>query len=328
MKMKFIPALALASFLVPVLASAQNPTPVPPAAPAPEDTLDRLNSQMEATRAVADRLQAVVAKASPFGPSGPGERSLYVAASTVDEKVQNEIEEDLNIMGHLIEKAVADVSEDRGDRRAMGIRIQTALLGNAAHNLQIDGYGALFEASVPFPLAPTAEEAQADQPKGNTNSAWEEARRELSGGGEGLVPGIAVPPPDQMKYDAAKVEALKTALIDALGNANNMRHLQSTDFITVVVHSGGEQRFNFFSTAGFAGPNKVYASGNRYKTNPSRPGGVPAGGGISTGVSRDSRRSGGESLLTIRVKKSDVDALAKGELKPEDFRKRTLVVIN
>ena len=34
-----------------------------------------------------------------------------------------------------------------------------------------------------------------------------------------------------------------------------------------------------------------------------------------------------ESVLTIRVKKADIDAFAKGKATPDDFRKRATVLI-
>ncbi len=44
----------------------------------------------------------------------------------------------------------------------------------------------------------------------------------------------------------------------------------------------------------------------------------------SRGPSSLGRDSGRGTVLTIRVRKSDLDALAKGDLKPEDFAKQAI----
>jgi hypothetical protein len=296
--------------------------------------LERMRGDAEQMRNDAERMRLKAEQKRVF-KYFDADHSLYVAAGQVDDKVQGEIEEDLNIMGRLIENAIRDVAEDRSDHRAMGIKIRSLPFGNVGRSLQIDGYGALFEASVPFPLVQPPGEPRADKTKETTNSAWEDARRQLSHGPDGFGPdGPPMPPPDRVEYDAAKVEAFKNALIDALGNASHMRHLQAKDFVTVVVRSAeGGPRFVFSPGAGSGGGGGGggSASGNPPSRpeppvdGPGRRGPKPArpdGGAVVPGKGGDS------STMTIRVKKSDVDALAKGDLKPEDFRKRALVVVN
>jgi len=273
---------------------------------------DRMRDEMEKAKSMLDKIH--------FKNAGPSTRSLYVPAAAVDDKVQDEIEEDLTIMGRLIENAIDDVADDRNDRRAMGISIRTLPFGNSSRNLQIEGYGALFEVAVPFPLVPPASDARPDKPKENTSSAWEEARQQLyrsqSPGPD--MAGMPGPPPG-VEYDAGRVEALKETLLKSLGNASNMRHLQSKDFITVVVRSaGGGHLFHTVSMAPRAGQRK----GPDKPEEPENP--KP----LRTVSVKRSAGSGDESVLTIRVKKSDADALAKGDLKLDEFRKRALVVVN
>src|SRR5438067_13785729 len=95
----------------------------------------------------------------------------------------------------------------------------------ASQNLYIEGYGALFFLNVNYPLvAPPQEKKEDAEPKEQTSSEWENARRELyrTPGAEWDLNGpfaktLSGPPAEE--YDADKVEALKRNLIGSLKNA-------------------------------------------------------------------------------------------------------------
>ena len=103
--------------------------------------------------------------------------------------------------------------------------------------------------------------------------------------------------PAVRQYDAKKVEKLDAALLEALKEATNIRNLKPDQSIAVAV-------------LGYRGVvADVYVIGGKAVLK--RSGGVPE-------VQR--------SVLTIHVKKSDVDAFAKGEVTPEEFRGRATVL--
>ena len=99
---------------------------------------------------------------------------------------------------------------------------------------------------------------------------------------------------------------LKNQIIGDLGNARNIRNLKSDDFVTVVVLGGGPQGMAVV----------------RRETRSS--GGRRGGGGT---VDVKGVETGAQSTLTLRAKKSDIDAFAKGKLDAEEFKKKVAVQV-
>ena len=95
------------------------------------------------------------------------------------------------------------------------------------------------------------------------------------------------------EYDADRVEDLKSSMLEALKNASHIRALKANDHVTVVIQVAESVR--------------------------------PDKGGNRADASRKSSRSDsrrGETVMTMRVMKSDVDAFAKGDLDLAGFRKK------
>jgi hypothetical protein len=251
------------------------------------------------------------------------DRGLVICSSGADPKILAEGQEDLTIMGRILEKAFYQVSGDEA-RQAMGIRIFAFGNSEAPRNLLIQGYGAVFMLNVNFPLAGTMENTNAADTKVRTNSPWDETKHELYGGpsAEGNVSGV------RQEYDGARVESLKKILITALKNASNIRNLKSDESVTLVVTSEGGRS-----------PGHAVA---RYEQKLSRIGGGGSagnsGGGGGSGASwkatslvdgsAGSMTSQANSpMLTIRAKKSDIDAFAKDKMNFEEFRNKTAVLL-
>jgi hypothetical protein len=167
-------------------------------------------------------------------------------------------------------------------------------------NLYLDGYGALFMVNVGFPLIPPAAKTGEEKPSGD--SAWEEAKQELYGQGPGMRP--ALPPGEE--FSAEKVTKLKASLLEALKNASNIRGIRPDESVTVCVLGG--------AGAGPVRVRKVARAGG---------GGGTVSGGFGT-VSRIRGPAQG-TVMTIRVKKADVDAYAKGSIDREEFQKRARI---
>ena len=126
-------------------------------------------------------------------------------------------------------------------------------------------------------------------------------------------------------FDQQRVDNLKTQLIEDLANAKNIRNLKSDDYITVVVLGGGARgtvvRREGGAAAGRAGGNGFGGGGGA--------GGRGGGGGGFSHVEVTSAGidSGAQSTMTLRVKKSDVEAFAKGKLDAEAFQKKVSVQV-
>jgi hypothetical protein len=109
-------------------------------------------------------------------------------------------------------------------------------------------------------------------------------------------------------YDENKVSELKDALLEALKNATNIRNLKSDEAITVCVFGGAS-----------SGPRKPKAFAKDSSDDQDRDENELAV------VSRDDGPPARGTIMTIRVKKADVDAFAKSKLNLDDFRKKASV---
>lgn len=249
-------------------------------------------------------------------------RTLVIPQEAADSKAISEVEEDLNVMAHILNKAV---SGDDKVARAMGITLYSRHFGSAPtpENLYVEGHGAIFFLDVNYPLlAPPTKEATTPA-KERTSNEWEQARREISrtspaygamgvGGGEdvfygasgGGLSGSAVP-----AYDADKVEGLKKDLISALKNAAHIRRLKSDESVTVVVTSPG--------LVGDSKSGKVFAAAEEaYRRALVLQ--------DQLGSPSDSNSAG---KLILSAKKADAEAYQKGDLGYDEFRKKVSVVL-
>jgi len=257
--------------------------------------------------AFQNRLQHVVRK----GSGGPG-RALVIRTSDADAKAQGNLEEDLAVMSRIFDKTLAQKLDEDRENRFMGINVLFGPGSSPIRSIYLDGYGALFLLNVNFPLLPPSEKAQETKEKSETDSTWEEAKREIYGqhdawGQVGKAFKFSKAGGPEQEYDEKKVEDLKEGLLEALKNATNIRNLKPDETLTVCVFGGAS-----------AVPGKAKASAK------------------SKRVTRDERyelvlenREDGTStrgtIMTIRVKKSDADAFAKGKLKLDDFRKKASI---
>jgi hypothetical protein len=242
------------------------------------------------------RLQRIVNRGPLHGLS----KTLVIRSTDTSPAQQANLEEDLAVMSHILAKAV-DENVDGAPRGAnvLGIDVSLAPSVGSLRGLYLEGYGALFLLNVDFPLLPPAV-INAHRGKAEADSPWETARRELYGTPlEGMSATVLY-----KAYDEEKVNKLKTSLLDSIKNASNIRGLKDNETITVCLVGG-------------AGREQIW-----FKTTPKASGG---GGGASGGSSGSMETRNGparQSVLTLRVKKEDVDAFAKGKLSRDEFQKR------
>jgi len=272
--------------------------------------------------AFQDRLQTIVKRAG--NDQSP---ALIIRSSNPDPKEQSNLEEDIAVMARILDKAVEKGDDDQ-PRRAMGIKVFFSPGSNPMRNLYLEDYGVVFTLNVGFPLVAPAAKAEEKKEKPTEDSTWEEAKREVYGS---RVEPRAGPEPIE-PYSEEKVNRLKTALLEALKNAANIRGLRSDDSITVCVFGGagaGPGTAGKSSTVRVVGPQVL-------KVEPQTGGAtIVADEMVSDARARkftvlttgDSGGTPRGTTMTIRVKKSDVDAFAKGRLDLDDFRKKAGVTI-
>lgn len=251
--------------------------------------------------------------------NGSAGRALIIPNDAGDAKSIGEAEEDLNVMAHILDKAISD---DGNSARAMGIPVfgRVPGLGASPQNLYLEGYGAVFFENVNYPLLPPPTQPDDGNAKEKPNSEWEEARKEMSrpgsGGGADAFAGYGDferefvwngggPSP----YDAGKVEALKSNLIAALKNAANIRQLKLDEVVTVVVTG---------ATADVGGKT-IKSTGNKPQ---------PKDDIFAVRVQAlwlpPSHAPG---KLVLRTRKSDAEAFQNGKLSADEFKKKVTVMV-
>lgn len=313
MKKHWIPlaGLTLAATLYSLPVFGQGPTPPPKGPPPGRPPLVEVEAfdeddPMGIARAVVGDTERTVRRLFA-GPAEAMDRPLIIATSQTDEKSLANLNEDLNIMARVLNKSVERRS-DEADRKAMGIHLWALGGGNrGARNLYIEGHGAIFTLNVNMPLLAPPTKPQAEEKKEPTNSTWEEARNELYGRDNGpsdfkRKPGDKRPP---APYDAARVEELKQNLVESLKNASHIRGLKDNEHVTVVVQGAGASNVQTSHSVGHKGESEKETFAFAFA------GSAPAA----------------RSTMTLRAKKSDIDAFAKGKTEIDDFRKKVAIAV-
>ncbi|MHC4655574.1 MAG: hypothetical protein ACYS91_11245 [Planctomycetota bacterium] len=232
------------------------------------------------------------------------------------------ITQDLQVMAHIFHKIftgprlIEGIFEDYGDFFGRGSR--------TTESVYLQGYGVLFlmEVNIPLSSPPKAKETEKDENTQKADSVWNQAKQE-----------IFRPSPTRNTrafdsteiYDAEKVEELKSRLIKALKHAANVRNLKADELIILTVIGKGRSYVSTISgggVGGYGGGMSGYTdsggSVKSYRRTRGRYGkttSVPGGIGVSA-----------STVLTIRAKKSDVDAFAKGELDYDKFREKVQIL--
>jgi hypothetical protein len=215
------------------------------------------------------------------------------------------MEDDLAVMTHIIDGALDRMGDDVPDEK-MGIKLYYTSGGKSVRALYLENFGPLFMVKVNFPVhAPTVTEAKVpDEPD---DSEWNRARRDLFGfpedtrwtGSSGGVP-----------YEAERVEALKKQLVAALTNASNMKGVRPEEHVTVTVFGSPA------ATNGEATRERRSSSSGSSSSTSSSSRGQPAR--VAVVVERNkvtqlenARASSHGTVLTLRLKKADIDAAGK-----------------
>jgi hypothetical protein len=181
---------------------------------------------------------------------------------------------------------------------------------SSVKSMYIENYGAIFMLGVRFPLVAPQPTEEQPKPKDTTSEEWERAKKELNSRGtfelnlDRIVNGAMASEGEE--YDSQKVEELTVGILEALKNGTHIRNLKSDEFITVAVLGAP-------SGAIRSVVEKDDDDGNvKRKTRMDK---VRSGSGV------------GESTMTIRAKKSDMDDFAKGKLTLEAFRKKAKTLV-
>ena len=259
------------------------------------------------------RIPAVTLGHLPYFQQGGSGGVLVIPSAEM--KVENlaGITEDMRVMSRIIDKKVSqsNLVTSRG-RRLVDFNINPFLgRGNrTTEAIYLEGYGALFLMKVNILLSLPPETEQKEKTKEDTDPVWSQMRREMYEPEE--TRGSRTNERPEEKYDAEKVETLKTNLIKTLKHATNIQALKPEQLVilTVIGDRHGSTATVTQSISYGRG------TGSRTGSRTGRTGIFQATPEVKTG-------SLPPTVLTISAKKSDIDAFAKGELDYDQFRQRT-----
>jgi hypothetical protein len=251
----------------------------------------------------------------------------------------------MQIMSHILDerfketRRIQGVFTDFGDFFGRNNRQTEAIY--------LEGYGVLFSMEVNFAFSPPPkqQQQQAEQTDEPVDSTWQRARRQIFSPGDARM---ARGSESTEEYDSRMVEELKQDLITTLKHAANIRSVQPDEWIVLTVIGSGRQASGGFGGGGFmmGGMGGMYggvSSGrtDRFGGSSSYSGGSMYGGmmgGMGGGMGAMGGMGGFSepgvfsemgvspaTVLTIRAKKSDIDAFAKGELDFEQFQQKVQI---
>jgi len=251
--------------------------------------------------------------ASPSRVRSRSKRQVFIIPATdIERESHLAIERDIHVMSHILDRVLQKPVSKIGGL----FTVMDDFFGRDSHVTQViylDGYGVLFFMNVDFALAGLSRATQAtdpnERPKEQVDTTWKQAERELFA--PLSVTGTIESQPGP-EYDAEKVELLKRNLVETLKHAANINALKSDEAVILTI-SG--RTIMWAATAAKAKTKEwVFIDG---KWAP-----VPRNPKTATYSALP------PSVLTIRTKKSDIDAFAKGELNFTAFYERTQLFAN
>ncbi len=261
------------------------------------------------------------------------------------------LEEDLNIMTHVIERSLQNgLGEDVPEVKS-GIRLLYSEGGRSVRGMFLEGFGAMFMIKVRFPLfAPSAPEPK--EPPATSDSEWDKAKQELYSEADGRSAEVALVAGGS-QFDSEQVEQLKKVVLQSLKSASNIHNLKSDDFVAVTVFgqpSAVAQVKKSRSKSATSTPSSQNQGTARPETAAPRKTTLdlaadandrvvdPLQSRVPRKVTSDLaaveekvqalarldilRTSSQGTVLAMRVKKSDVDAFASGKLDFDAFEKK------
>jgi hypothetical protein len=192
--------------------------------------------------------------------------------------------------------------------------------GRAVEASYVEGFGALFNLKVRFPLMPPAV-TDKDTQTNQTDSEWDQARRALAGATQADLR-RANPYEKARRFNPKLVETLKKRVTELLRNASHLRHVQPDEWVAVTF-SGPP---NVFSPRGgvSSGSTKIDSEDPTDQSQPvAVPNGALAGPGKWSeptpnfaGAPRVPSRM---TILTIRIKKRNADEFEANKMSEDDF---------
>jgi hypothetical protein len=240
-----------------------------------------------------------------------GGKVLVIPTTQIQPQNMVTLMEDMTVMCRIFDKKLAQsslISETPvwvrlSSRYSMGDRSMGAMY--------IQGYGALFMINVDFPLSPPPEtEEKKEKDKEDTDQVWEQMKQEIFSPQEAVR---RATDRQEEKYDAEKVENLKATLMKALVHAANIRDLKTDESVILTV-TGSDVSSNV---------DKIVMNKNNQVLLHTKDRNIVQ---ILGSPSLSDLGISSPTVLTIRVKKSYIDALAQNKIDFDEFEQKVQLI--
>ncbi|MHC4353727.1 MAG: hypothetical protein ACYS0H_13535 [Planctomycetota bacterium] len=247
---------------------------------------------------------------------------LVIPSAEIETKDLLTINEDVNVMSRIFEMnlqrariSTSSVNPFVSDSVSRFVTVLGTRGRTSIQSLYLQGYGVLFMMKVDFPLSPPYQEQQPDETEQEDEGAdkiWQTVRDNLYAPEK-----VAKRKKDDSaaKYDAEKVESLKTTLVESLKHAANIRNLKPEESIILSITGGGN------SVAGLD-PTELSMIGSdeniRFLVRDKNTGKTR----VIVADSLDRLGLFSPTVLVVRAKKADITGYSKGDLDLEQFRQR------
>lgn len=227
---------------------------------------------------------------------------VAIRFSAVDAKAAQEMEEDLSVMGYLVDQTIDE------PQSAMGIDMVFTSGGRSVRGMYIEGVGALYMIKVNFPVL--GDQAMDEKPDEKpADSEWEKARQTLRGQGYSKYEEV-YPSRTSVQFDPKQVEALKKVLLNTMKNGANFRHLKSDEYLS-------------FAVFGHPSPVRAKVSSQPRIANNDFPTTKSSRSAYAVTWTSSSSSAPG-TVLTLKARKSDIDAFAKGSMDLDAFSQKVI----
>lgn len=308
---------------VPVTPSKTSPAPIPAPAISPTPPIPTSVSVSTVNDDIFSLTQGL-SSGSRGSRSVGADSVLVIPAGQIGTEEIITINEDMSVMSRIFQKNFeqARISIARSSMFASRRNV-LAMLGGGRGQIQsmyLQDYGALFLMKVDFPLSPSPDaqqEKEQTEKEQEGDSVWREMRREMYEPDK-VERGYRTDQPEK-KYDAEKVENLKTTLIKALKHAANIRSLKPDESVILMITGSSETGGTIIESARrLPGENQVIIQQKN------------ADGKMVTRIVQESDLdnigSATPSNLVIRAKKSQIDEFASGQVDFDRFRQSVQVL--
>jgi hypothetical protein len=350
----FLTSLGLWAGSLPALEAQPAIAPLPVTTPAPETPDDPGYNPFGQEPPAGYYNNSMAPKTTSFfgwtsdARDGEGPVSV-VTFKAPDQKTVDETAEDLNVLSLIfsrhLERALGEEGGEAGDYK-LGIPMLLQTGGRWVEASYIEGFGAVFNLKVRFPLV-SAAAPDKDTPSSQLDSEWEQARRALAGGTQD-DPRRQNPYEKARRFNPNLVETLKKRVVELLRNASNLRHVQPEEWVAVTFSGPPNDLANrrkAFGGPGQAGlqeeaPDAAYKGGQvkpKEDSDASQEAptpGLKAPEGTAPPGSRSMPGTAGRAkhgqpaapqtpdratVMTIRIKKKDADAFAGNKMSEDQF---------